>query len=445
MFLAVDGALAGAIAVGDPIKDSTPARSTALRADGLRIVMLTGDARGTAQAVAAHSRHRRSDRRSATGGQGEDRRATAIGRTARRHGGRRHQRCTGAGARRRRHRDGDRHGHRDGERAGHPGEGRSQRHRKGARIEPRDGAQHPAEPRDSPSATTRSAFRLPRECCIQLTGSLLSPMLAALAMSLSSISVITNALRLPGENSTMVTRRRFVEGMGAGAVAVRPAAGRCSARRRPPPSSIGPDFDLTIDELPVNLTGAARTRRRGQRPDPGADAAHAPGRRSHDPRHQQAARAALRFTGTVSSCPPDMDGVPGLSFDGIAPGTTFTYRFKVNQSGTYWYHSHSRFQEQVGSVRRARRRAARRRAPRGRPRARAAAVRLDRSRSRTHLRHAQAPERLLQLRQTHRGEFRATTCARAASRTRSPTGACGARCAWTPRIWPTSAAMRTPI
>jgi FtsP/CotA-like multicopper oxidase with cupredoxin domain len=43
-----------------------------------------------------------------------------------------------------------------------------------------------------------------------------------------------------------------------------------------------------------------------------------------------------------------MDGVPGLSFAGIAPGETFEYRFRVNQSGTYWYHSHSRFQEQVG-------------------------------------------------------------------------------------------------
>ena len=52
MFLAVDGALAGAIAVGDPIKDTHPRRARALRADGLRIVMLTGDARGTAQAVA---------------------------------------------------------------------------------------------------------------------------------------------------------------------------------------------------------------------------------------------------------------------------------------------------------------------------------------------------------------------------------------------------------
>jgi Cu+-exporting ATPase len=52
MFLAVDGALAGAIAVGDSIKDTTRGALDALRADGLRIVMLTGDARGTAQAVA---------------------------------------------------------------------------------------------------------------------------------------------------------------------------------------------------------------------------------------------------------------------------------------------------------------------------------------------------------------------------------------------------------
>jgi Cu+-exporting ATPase len=52
MFLAVDGHFAGAIAVGDPIKPSTPAALEALRADGLRIVMLTGDARGTAEAVA---------------------------------------------------------------------------------------------------------------------------------------------------------------------------------------------------------------------------------------------------------------------------------------------------------------------------------------------------------------------------------------------------------
>jgi CopA family copper-resistance protein len=46
--------------------------------------------------------------------------------------------------------------------------------------------------------------------------------------------------------------------------------------------------------------------------------------------------------------PSDMDGVPGVSYPGIRPGQTFTYRFKLRQHGTYWYHSHSGFQEQLG-------------------------------------------------------------------------------------------------
>lgn len=46
--------------------------------------------------------------------------------------------------------------------------------------------------------------------------------------------------------------------------------------------------------------------------------------------------------------PPEMDGVPGISFPGIKPGETFEYSFDVQQSGTYWYHSHSGFQEQTG-------------------------------------------------------------------------------------------------
>ena len=46
--------------------------------------------------------------------------------------------------------------------------------------------------------------------------------------------------------------------------------------------------------------------------------------------------------------PPGMDGVPGVSFGGIKPGATFTYRFPVRQNGTYWYHSHSAGQEQSG-------------------------------------------------------------------------------------------------
>jgi len=43
-----------------------------------------------------------------------------------------------------------------------------------------------------------------------------------------------------------------------------------------------------------------------------------------------------------------MDGVPGISFDGIAPDESFRYHFAVSQSGTYWYHSHSGLQEQSG-------------------------------------------------------------------------------------------------
>jgi CopA family copper-resistance protein len=46
--------------------------------------------------------------------------------------------------------------------------------------------------------------------------------------------------------------------------------------------------------------------------------------------------------------PPNMDGVPGVSFGGIQPASTFTYRYPIRQSGTYWYHSHSGLQEQSG-------------------------------------------------------------------------------------------------
>ena len=47
--------------------------------------------------------------------------------------------------------------------------------------------------------------------------------------------------------------------------------------------------------------------------------------------------------------PYDQDGVPGLSYGGIAPGTTFTYRFPIVQHGTYWFHSHTGLQEHDGA------------------------------------------------------------------------------------------------
>ncbi|KAH2775837.1 hypothetical protein KXW38_001021, partial [Aspergillus fumigatus] len=45
--------------------------------------------------------------------------------------------------------------------------------------------------------------------------------------------------------------------------------------------------------------------------------------------------------------PSEMDGVPGISFAGIPPGETFTYRFPIRQSGTFWYHAHT-LAEQTG-------------------------------------------------------------------------------------------------
>ena len=46
--------------------------------------------------------------------------------------------------------------------------------------------------------------------------------------------------------------------------------------------------------------------------------------------------------------PFQMDGVPGVSYPGIKPGETFIYQFPIKQAGTYWYHSHSGIQEQLG-------------------------------------------------------------------------------------------------
>lgn len=57
-------------------------------------------------------------------------------------------------------------------------------------------------------------------------------------------------------------------------------------------------------------------------------------------------RSSIHWHGLL--LPPNMDGVPGVSFAGIEPGATFTYRFPVKQSGTYWFHSHSGGQELSG-------------------------------------------------------------------------------------------------
>jgi FtsP/CotA-like multicopper oxidase with cupredoxin domain len=144
----------------------------------------------------------------------------------------------------------------------------------------------------------------------------------------------------------VLNRRRFVQGLacGVGSLAL-PAYLRAAHTGAAVLS--GTQFDLEIGEMPVNLTGATRiaTVVNGQLPAPQL-------------RWREGDEVTIRVRNRLSSTtsihwhglivPADMDGVPGISFHGIAPGTTFTYRFRVNQSGTYWYHAHSRFQEQVG-------------------------------------------------------------------------------------------------
>ena len=149
-------------------------------------------------------------------------------------------------------------------------------------------------------------------------------------------------------------RRRFVQGLVAGGVllglssVVRPGwASSTEAVNRGAPVLSGTEFDLVVAESPVNFTGKPRmaTTINGSIPAPTL-------------RWREGDTVTIRVTNKLREStsihwhgiilPYQMDGVPGISFKGIAPGETFTYRFKLEQSGTYWYHSHSGTQEQTG-------------------------------------------------------------------------------------------------
>ena len=145
----------------------------------------------------------------------------------------------------------------------------------------------------------------------------------------------------------LLSRRTFVQGV-AGSALLAGGARWPSARAALCGAVLsGTDFQLTIGALPVNYTGRPRmaTAVNGQLPAPLM-------------RWREGDMVTLRVTNHLpvpSSIhwhgillPAAMDGVPGLSFPGIAPGETFIYRFPVQQCGTYWYHAHSGFQEQTG-------------------------------------------------------------------------------------------------
>jgi FtsP/CotA-like multicopper oxidase with cupredoxin domain len=143
------------------------------------------------------------------------------------------------------------------------------------------------------------------------------------------------------------SRRRFIGGLGGSALLLGAGAVRVSAQAAQCKVLSGSHFELSVDELPVNYTGARRLATAINAALP------APLLRWREGdeitirvTNRLAVRSSIHWHGVIVPAP--MDGVPGLSFAGIAPGESFVYRFAVKQHGTYWYHAHSRFQEQVG-------------------------------------------------------------------------------------------------
>ncbi|MBN3968277.1 copper oxidase [Pseudomonas sp. 43NM1] len=109
----------------------------------------------------------------------------------------------------------------------------------------------------------------------------------------------------------------------------------------------GTEFDLFIGETPVNITGNARTAMTINGGIPGPQLRWREGDTvTLRVKNRLKDMTSIHWHGII--LPANMDGVPGLSFHGIEPNGTYVYQFKVKQSGTYWYHSHSGFQEQVG-------------------------------------------------------------------------------------------------
>jgi len=156
--------------------------------------------------------------------------------------------------------------------------------------------------------------------------------------------------------SKEITRRNFMKTTGAGlfltglyctlplpAWALTTSPG---IEQRTPKSR----YDFTIGYSPVQIDGreGAATAINGTVPGPllhlreGDDVTLNVTSRLMDTEH-----ASIHWHGIL--VPFRMDGVPGVNFNGIQPGETYEYRYRVKQAGTYWYHSHSRFQEQTGA------------------------------------------------------------------------------------------------
>lgn len=144
------------------------------------------------------------------------------------------------------------------------------------------------------------------------------------------------------------SRRTFVTALAAG--------GALGLWRKPVWAAIGPgdphvltgtEFDLQIGQTPVNFTGSPRTAMTVNGGIPGPLLRWREGDTvTLRVRNKLKESTSIHWHGIL--LPANMDGVPGMSFEGIAPDGMYVYTFKVRQNGTYWYHSHSGFQEQSG-------------------------------------------------------------------------------------------------
>ncbi|SFI05516.1 MULTISPECIES: copper resistance system multicopper oxidase [unclassified Pseudomonas] len=147
------------------------------------------------------------------------------------------------------------------------------------------------------------------------------------------------------------TRRTFVKGLAAGGLLSGLGLWRSPVWALTSPGQptvlAGTEFDLFIDQMPVNLTGRNRTALTINGSLPGPLLRWREGETvTVRVKNRLAEPTSIHWHGIL--LPSSMDGVPGLSFKGIEPGGVFVYQFTLKQHGTYWYHSHSGFQEQQG-------------------------------------------------------------------------------------------------
>ncbi len=150
----------------------------------------------------------------------------------------------------------------------------------------------------------------------------------------------------------LISRRTFVTGLAAGGAVTAfgglpPLAGAQPGQPRPQDTLRGTAFDLAIGETAMNFTGSPKTALTINGSIPGPLLRWREGDTvTLRVRNELDEDTSIHWHGII--LPANMDGVPGLSFHGIRPRETYTYRFQVRQAGTYWYHSHSGFQEQRG-------------------------------------------------------------------------------------------------